>query len=346
MTDLAFPSDLAPESMEWKLERNVTTITNPLSKTSQYIGRAGDRWRCTMTMPKSNGIDAGILTSYFDQISRAENFALVSPPQNYALGSESGSTFTDQNGSWRSQANAAGNFPNWTQTNLLLPAYLAGGWASIYGSATTPATMARNFTVTVGAYYLVVVDVPPQEFTARMRVKCGSTTLFDSGNVSAAGRIVALVVPTTTTMQVLIYAGFDGTAYANTYYGDISVTRCYTVEQASAAGSNSVVIQGGITNPSLRVGQFVGIQSSWGFELKRLTREVVQIGGGSINGLAVNHVGRLLFEPALRGSVAVGAAIQHVDMACRMKLATPSSVSTVQAPNFTGMTFELVEDVT
>lgn len=347
MTDIAFPSELAPASMDWRLERNVTTLTNPLSKTNQYIGRGGDRWRCTLTMPTLNDVDAGILTAWLDQISRADNWALINPFQSLAAGTESGTSFIDMNGSWRSQVNAAGTFPNWNQNNLLLPGYLNAGYASIYGNATTPASMTRNFTVVVGAYYLVAVDFPPQEFPGRIRVKCGSTVLFDSGSVSMPGRIVALVSPTTTTMQVLLYAGFDGTAYANTFYGDVSVARAYTVEQAAPAGLNTIVIQGAqTTSASLRVGQFVSIPSSAGYELKRLTRDVIQVGGGTLNGISVNHAGRMAFEPALRGAVAVNAAIQHVDMVCRMKLATPSSISQVSAPNFTATTFELIEDVT
>lgn len=92
-------------------------------------------------------------------------------------------------------------------------------------------------------------------------------------------------------------------------------------------------------------GQFLELQTSRGWQLVRLQHDVDQIAGINYGSVTVAHVGRMTFEPALRGSVAVNAAIQHVSPVCRMRLATSESTAVVDAPNFSGFTFDMLEDI-
>ncbi len=344
MTDIAFPSGLVPSSMEWRLERNVARFESPTSRAVQTVARGGDRWHCTLTMPQLTGEDAGILVAWMDQISRPDNWALISPLHNLMSGTESASAaFSNLQPSWRN-----GGLSGWNWGNLVFSPYTSGGTVVIYSNQNPPVYIQKSFAVVAGAYYLITLDVPPQLSNTRLTASSCSTVLISALASRTYGRLRWLVAAAAAEMLVTIYSGSDTDSFSQAIYGDLSIVRVNLVQSAVSTGTNDMDCFGG-QNESInmfRIGQFISLLTINGIELKRLTRDVRQIGGIVYNGLTVNHRGHCQFEPALRAPVAQYNPVVHLNPVCRMRLADANSVSTISAPNFTGTTIELIEDVT
>ena len=352
MTDIAFPTLIGGAQLDWKLERNVTQLSNPLSKTIQRVVRGGDRWRATVQIPVLVGDEAARVCAWLDQISRGDNAGLVPVFQNDTTSVESGGTyFAEMQASWRNRAPAL----DWTSVNLVSTPYVSGLYANLYSGATAGAYMQRTFTVIANLPYNVVLDVPAQVTPGSMVVgNAGFSTIYYDGRPApASGRIAITVVPTTSALSIQLAPANGTTTFAQSLFGDLSISRAYVAQSVSAAGANNVQIIGSdnanvVANlvPAFKAGQFLTITTSKGFELKRLQNPVETITGSVLNTIAVSGSGRAYFEPALRGSVAINAGIKHLVPWCRMLLASPTSQSNVTPPLRHAFSFDLMEDVT
>jgi len=323
----------------------VATYTSPYSFTSQRndLGRAA-RWRATIEMPPLAADDAALLSTWLDQISRGEHVGLVPVHQNAISGTEGATAaFANLQQPW-----ASGGLSGITGTGILVDVRVVDGLVIVLSSNMPPGFLTKSFTVVPNAYYEITIDAPPQEAYVRVQAFDGTATpLIANPGDRIYGRRTYVVSPTTNSLFVTIHAGRDSDSFTESFYGDLKVVRLMTVQTAQPAGGNAVRAWGGLNGAldNFKVGQFVQLQTSRGFEMKRVLRSSRQIGGVFNNGVLVNHFGILSFEPALRGSVAVNAPIIHIDPVCRMRLATSESTAVVDAPNFSGFTFDMVEDI-
>jgi len=356
MADLIFPPSLAPRRVTWTLERNVATYTSPYSFTSQRndLGRAA-RWRATIEMPPLPPDDAALLSTWLDQISRGEHVGLVPVAQNDVAGTEvATSTFQSQQAPWLARAPSL----DWTSGGLVSPLYLSDGNVVIYSGGSPPGYMDRLFAATSGLPYTMIVDVPEQITAGRISVNNfdNSLSFFDTGpgRPVQPGRYVTSLFPADSSgIRVYLNAGDNAQSFIRSLFGNLSFTRTYVTSAAAASGSNILSIRGGafgnivnnIYRRAMKQGQFVMVRSSRGYELKRIKASVDLIVGGSLNGNSATVDGRMIFEPALRGAVASNAAVIHNDPWCRMRLATSESTAVVDAPNFSGFTFDMLEDI-
>lgn len=345
MADLIFPPSLSPRRVTWTLERNVATYTSPLSYASQRndVNRSA-RWRATIEMPPLSADDAALLSTWLDQISRGEHVGLVPVFQNSISGTESAaSTFANLQLPW----SEPGSLTGWSGTNLLTAARVVDGQVLVYGNATPPGYIFRTFTVVTGAFYEVTVDIPLQVGNVRILGGDGATIAINPGANLVYGRRTYIVSSATGSLQIYLYSGSDAEQFASAYYGNLKVARIMTAQVAQTAGARFVTTWGGQNGAldNFKIGQMIGVQTSRGVELKRVQRAVRQIGGTTNNGVTVNHVGNMTFEPSLRGSVSGNALISHIDPVCRMRLATSESTAVVDAPNFSGFTFDMLEDI-
>lgn len=346
MTDIAFPSGLAPSSMEWRLERNVARFESPTSRAVQTVARGGDRWHCTLTMPQLTGEDAGILVAWLDQISRAEHCGLL-PALHNRLTSKFAVGAPPLLSSWRN-----GELSNWTVLSTVR-ARVAGGRLVLRNLADPAASIRRAVATAIGATYVLIVDIPT--YTASCRVVIG-TSNFSSVFVQSvnppAGRLILKFVATTASTGVSLQAGpgVSPGEYDEATFGDVLLFRVLETDTAASAGTAAISLLGddydGSTSDQMSIGQFFSVVTTAGIELKRSLKAVSGLEGVTYNGRAVNGGGQCAFEPALRAPVALNAAIIHSQPWCRMRLADANSVSTISAPNFTGTTIELIEDVT
>lgn len=345
MADLIFPPSLSPRRVTWTLERNVATYTSPLSYASQRNDQnRSARWRATIEMPPLSADDAALLSTWLDQISRGEHVGLVPVFQNSISGTESAaSTFANLQLPW----SEPGSLSGWSGTNLLTPARVVDGQVLVFGNGSPPSYIIRTYSVITGAYYEITIDIPLQTGNVRMLLGDGSGASQALAPTMVYGRRSFIFSSTTGALQIYLYSGNDTDVFASAYYGNLKVARIMTVQVTQSAGARFVATWGGQNGAldNFKIGQMVGVQTSRGVELKRIHRAVRQIGSGFNNGLMVNHVGNMTFEPALRGSVSMHAPIVHIDPICRMRLATSESSAVVDAPNFSGFTFDMLEDI-
>ncbi len=349
MADLIFPPSLNGfvRRITWTLERSVLAPTSPLSFTTQRIdqGRTA-RWRASVEMTTLDPDQAALLATWLDQISRAEHVGLVPVVQNTISGTES-ANLQPLTGLMSSPAEVAVWQASYYQ-GLALPPYEQSGDLVIYAGNTTNNFATRPVNVTVGLPYLVSIDAPPQ-------VSPGSASVFSAALASSlftasllVGRATVQLTPTTTQLVPLLRPTSGAAAFTQSRYSNVKINRCLLAEQASAAGANTLIAYGGQSvAPQLlfKRGQFLELQTSRGWQLVRLQHDVDQLAGINYGSVTVAHVGRMTFEPSLRGAVAVNAAIQHVSPVCRMRLARPESVSTSDTPLFSAFSFDLVEDI-
>lgn len=343
MTDFLHPPGIVPMSMAWQLQKNQSKATNPYSNTGPRNDRGGDLWTATVDYAPLVGEEAALMHACLHQISKAGNAILMPVFQNDMAGTESATaTFANMQAPWR-EAGVTG----WTQTNLLEGPRVVDRTLEIYGGPTPPGFIYRDYTVVPGAYYQVAIDIPEQNgANVRVTIFSGETPLVTTGANTSYGRRTHIVVPTTSMLRVFLYSGNDTDAFSVAYYGDLQVARVMSVQTATAAGASQVVTFGGVngTLSNFKVGQFVNVQTSAGYELKRVVRTVRQIGVNTINGVNVNHVGRMPIEPALRGSAAQYAAIVHNAPVCRMILSPGPIGSTISAPLREGFRLQFIEE--
>jgi len=347
VTDIALPSGLCPARVTWTLERNRALEESPYSRVAQTQGRPGDRWRATVSWPVLYGDDPYVLATWLDQVSKVGNHALVPVAQNDMTGTESGSTaFADLVKPWREN-----QFTGWVGQNLLTPPYLDGPQVVVFGNQNPPAYIAKGFSVTPLASYVLMFDVPVLGGPFRVTVFDGQGILFDvggPGGSTAYGRQLARVFPRDSSLTIFLYSSNDSAAFKKAIYGDIVLYRSYSQQSSVAAGSSLFQVQGGINqapNSGFRSGQFVVIPTTQGNELKRLRNSVQMVSGGSLNGLVNSHVGDTYIEPPLRGSVANQAAIYHHKPWCRMRLATAVSSADITPPLLHGFSVDFVEEL-
>jgi len=344
MTDFIHPYGIVPESMEWTRVRNQSESLNPYTNSGPVNDRGGDLWGLTADYAPLVDQDADLFYPWLDQIGKAGNRALIPVFHNRMDGTECASAaFAQMQGPWR-DVGAAG----WTGTNLLEGPRVVDRTLLIYGNGTPVGFIYRDFTVVVGAYYQVSVDIPQQSGNVRITIFSGATALVTTGANTVYGRRTHIVTPTSSNLRVFLYSGGDTDAFSSAFYGDLQISRVFSVQVASAAGTESLVTLGGLNGnlDNFRVGQFVSIPTTAGYELKRIGRTVRQIGGTTINGVNVNHVGRMPIEPSLRGSVAQYAGIIHHNPVCRMRLAQGPIGSRISAPLQHGFRLQFLEDPT
>ncbi|MCK9194052.1 MAG: hypothetical protein M0P19_09305 [Nevskia sp.] len=344
MTDILMPPTLRPASMTWTLERNEARFESPTSRTVQRVARGGDRWRCTLQLPQLVDDDAGALNAWLDQISRADNAALVPVTQNALIGESAGTAFADQQILFANRQPAL----DWTSIGLLQPIYTRSGDAVLYAMTTSAAR--RIFPVTQGLPYEIIIDIPPQTFPGGYYISnVGGLDINRRDAPPGAGEFRHLVIAGSANLTLFLYAGNGNQSYIPSHFRRVSVARVYLNEAAAAAGAVQLPIYGGasgIVTRTLAAGQFFNVVSGAGLELKRVQADVDQIGAITLNGITVNHLGRCVFEPALRGPVPINSAISTLSPLCRMLLATATASSTISPPIRHGVTLELVEDVT
>ena len=351
MTDIVWPPGLLPSEMTWSLVRNQQRSRNPYSGTMQRNDRGGDLWSCRLQMPTLAEPDSGLLAAWMDQISRAGNAGLVPVFQNFSRGQSAAAAFAQLQAPWFERDASL----DWTGQTLLATVYLRNRDLTLYASgsasAGTEARLSRSFTVAQGLPYLVTFDIPVQTQPGGYRITDGSTTLVDQRAAPpGAGRFMHLVYPGTTTLQVFLYAETGQQAFASSRFTAVSVQRAFIAQTTANAGGTLVNLFGAASAavPSLThgVGQFISVQTSAGWELKRLISDIDMISSSTINGVSVLHQGRALVEPALRGTVSANAGTVHRDPVCRMILNEAVSAASVQAPLRSGFVFELIEDPT
>lgn len=351
MTDIVFPPGLLPSRVTWTLERAAATFESPLSFASQRVNRSGARWRASIEMPPSDQFESGLLSAWLDQISRADNCGLLPVFQNRLAGNSGGASFSELQVPWDLRNPSL----DWSILNLQGAAlFVANRDLSVYSttgvSVSNQARAFRTFTVTANAPYLVTVDIPPQHTGGGYAIGDTITNLVDARVPPPGfGRFRHVVYPTTTSLEIYLTPTNGQQSFTNSRFSSLSVCRTFVAQTGVAAGGSTVTLTGNTNtgNPaqalSHGVGQFLAIQTSAGWELKRLTTDVHTIGGGSLAGLGVGHLGRATFEPPLRGAVTALAPIEQLLPVCRMRLAEPNSSSTIDAPMFGGFSFDLLE---
>lgn len=345
MTDFIHPYGIVPENMEWTRVRNQSESLNPYTNSGPVNDRGGDLWGLTADYSPLVGQDADLFYPWLDQIGKAGNRALIPAFHSRMDGTESAAAaFAQMQSPWRDVGAA-----NWITTNLLETPRVVDRCLEIYCGATAPGYIYRDFTVVIGAFYQVTVDIPEQAgANVRLTIFSGATALVSTLANAVYGRRTHVVVPTTTTLRVFLYAGNDTDAFAVAYYGDLTVSRIMVVQTSVPAGAAQLVTLGGLNGAlsNFRAGQFVNVQTSAGYELKRIGRTVRQIGGNTINGVNVNHVGRMPIEPPLRASVGQHAALIHHNPVCRMRLAQGPIGSRISSPLQHGFRLQFLEDPT
>jgi len=343
------PPSLRPESMTWTLERNEARFESPTSRTVQRVARGGDRWRCTMQLPDLVDEQAGALNAWLDAISRADNAGLVPVAQNLPVGDSASANFAERQALWTDRAPSL----DWTSLQLVQPIYVRSSDAVLYATSITAPNQSsayRNFTVTAGLVYELIIDIPPQQYPGGYFVyNPGGTTVNARDTPPGAGQFRHLITAGSNQITVLLYAGNGAQGFIPSYFRRVSLARVFLAESAAAAGATTMTILGGSSatlNRSAAAGQFFNVVTTAGLELKRLQVDVDQIGGATLGGNAVNHLGRCVFEPALRGPLPINSAISTAAPVCRMVLAEATATSSISAPIRHGITLELVEDVT
>lgn len=348
MADLIFPPSLAPliKRVTWTLERNEAAFTSPLANTVQRVTRLGARWRASIEMTPLDQDESAVLAAWLDQASRVDHVGLLPVVHNRMAGSESAG-MPSLTGDFTSGAEVAAWAAGY-QLGLLRNPYAQSGELVVYSGGTTSNFATRPLSVAAGLPYLVTFDVPPQPIVGAVGVFGASLTptYFANNALPAAGRIMVPVTPVNGQIVPVLYPGNGTQQYAQSRFSRVTVNRCFLVEGAQPAGSNNIVVYCGLSESpqaALRVGQFVNVQTAGGWQLVRLRHDVDLIGGVNYGNEPVTHLGRAMFEPALRSAVANNASIQHVDPVCRMRLATPNSSATTDAPMFGGFAFDMVE---
>jgi len=350
MTDILFPPGLCPRRITWTLERAVATYESPLSFASQRVARTGARWRASIEMPPLDQTETGLLSSWLNQISRAENCGIVPVFQNAGeYQTLTDAAFADLQPEW-TEPNA---FAGWTQNSTENTPSLSGRDLLVYStSGTTSGNLARysrQFTVTSGLPYLVTVTIPDQWSPGGYVISDAvSVTLVNARTpIPAAGQYRHLVYTTTGLIQVLLYPGNGEGAFVKSRYRRVSVARCHIAQGAVAAGARSMTLYGGRQavgfNRTHQAGQFINLETASGWQLVQLVGDVEQISANTINGVNVTHHGRAIFEPPLRAAMVNMAGSQHLQPTCRMRLAEPNSSATIDAPMFGGFAFDMVE---
>ncbi len=337
MTDFLHPPGIVPMSMAWQLQKNQSKATNPYSNTGPRNDRGGDLWTATVDYAPLVGEEAALMHACLHQISKAGNAILMPVFQNDMAGMESATaTFANMQAPWR-EAGPTG----WFAVNLLETPRVVDRLLEVYGNGTSAGGnyIYRTFTVVPGAFYQLCVDVPQQSAPGTMYIADGGTGV---ATITGYGRLSTIVSPTAATLTVSLTTS----VFFPTYYGDFQIARVMTLESASAAGAFEVVTLGGLndTLSNFKVGQFVNVRTTAGYELKRVIRTVRQIGRVTVNGVGVNHVGRMPIEPALRGSAAQYAAIVHNAPVCRMILSPGPIGSTISAPLREGFRLQFIEE--
>ena len=62
-----------PTTTEWSLISNARAFSSPLTGATQTIGRAGERWKITMTCENLNDDDRGRVVGFFARLNGAEH---------------------------------------------------------------------------------------------------------------------------------------------------------------------------------------------------------------------------------------------------------------------------------
>lgn len=346
MADILFPPLLCPAAITWTLERNIGAFESPLSFATQRVARAGARWRATLQMPPMEADDAALLSSWLDQISRPENCGLVPVVQNRDAGTETAGFVSAQ-----APFTAANVVNDWNGSRgfangLLIPPYYQSGDLVLRSGNTTSNSSGSGFTATAGLPYAAVLDTPLQISPPTWQVTGAALTPVHFTAAAVQGRSVAVWNAVGSQNAIVLGVGNGVTAFVQSRFTSLTLNRILLVQGATAAGASQMFVFGGNSAaPSLamRRGQFFEVRTSAGFELKRLMTDVDFIAGVTFNGNSVNHLGRAVFEPALRGGAADLAAVLTHKPVCRMRLAEPNSSATADGPLFTGTTVDLVE---
>lgn len=346
MTDIALPYDLCPSKITWTLNRNIAVAESPTSRVTQEQGRAGDRWQATVNWENLIDGRAYALASYLDQVSKVGNYALLP-----VLHNELRSDFTKTESllltqGWTKPAELA----KWgVATNLY--ARIVTSHLHLRNLGSTPGPLSRQLPVVPNYPVAIVLDIPAYLGAGwRLFANSGATALLDVGGsgVSGMGRKTFQVIPTTTLLTINIYASQSATPFAQQDFGDLQVYQVTRSEGASA-GATVMGVKGqytgdGIEAEAFKAGQFVTLETSAGFELKRLLEDVRPIGGAVENGVSVYAGGNGVFEPALRGAVAFNSTVYHHPW-CRMRLASRASSADISAPLLHGFNVDFIEQL-
>ena len=343
MADIAFPSPLCPRRVTWTLERAVATFESPLSFASQRVARAGARWRASVEMPPLDAADSFALSACLDQVSRADNVLLMPVFQNTLASEAHIQLGANKLRSWADGELTAGG---WVPAANLYPS-VQSGYLRLQAFGGTGA-LSRSVTVAASQAHVVVVDLPVFSSGWIVVVRTGAsfaTLLYDSSAVGplSPGRLVIPVVPTTTALQISLFNTVSTSAEVT--YGDVAVYQCALSNATAAAGATAFQMQGygnysGAPTAGfslLKAGQFFSVRTTRGVELKRAGKDIMLQGSGGGPVTVATY-----FEPPLRGALASAEPVLHLPY-CRMRLAEPNSAVTIDAPNFGGFAFDLVE---
>lgn len=323
---VAYPGHLV-EQVVLTLLRSGVSVESPLSGAIQRLVRQGDRWKADITLPIYQDRQAGMLATFLDQLSRYDRWAYISPPA-FGLGTAS-ITNAVTNGDLMTNATTA-----WSGNGASISANAQK--LVITNSAAAEGYAIQSVNLSAGSWCFVGDCCPTggsPGLNARMELRDGGGSLVAGTSWTEAGRIL-----------LRTQIGSSGTyflrIYTNSSVNGLSVAvdniAYYPTPSANATASAGATTIALVTNSvgTMLAGEFVTISTSAGYELKRLTDDY-----------AANNT-PIYFEPALRGSVSVGAPILYAAPFFKAVLSEQESVTTISAPNIHGFTIAVTEDVT
>lgn len=96
MSVLNFPSNIAPNSIEWFLKFNTQSFSSPLNGVTQTVALAGDKWFATLTFGNKIGEPARRLRAFFSSLrGKAGRFYLTPFDHPIPYGNPSGNPLVD-----------------------------------------------------------------------------------------------------------------------------------------------------------------------------------------------------------------------------------------------------------
>jgi hypothetical protein len=326
MTDYIWPSQLVPNSSEWRLVANTASFVSPLSGTTRTLSRGGDRWACTFTFNNLTDDNRAILQALLAQLRGQANRVYVRDHSHVRRG-----VFATSN----LLPDFSSTTP-WTVSHSTLT--VADGSARVTAATHTgvqyPSISKASLTVlNAGAYAVRGFYTRSSTGTANLgpSVTDGTTT---TGSLSTAvGLKTATQVMTGTSASAILYLDATGTSTVANDYADIayaSVGRCLRVSGGSQTGS-SILLEGTSAAGDMLAGDLLEINGEFNMA-------VAPLDGASGSG-------KVQLARPLRTSPASLAPVIVHDPLCKMML-SDQTVGWSNVPGgFSSFSVSFIEDI-
>lgn len=332
MTDIALPYDLAPSQIDWRLVRNVAVAESPISRSVQRQARPGDRWQATLRWDVLDRRRASALAAWLDEASRADREALIP-----AYGTERlrGAYAANGRAAMTRPWHAQGEMAQWVFPAGLSSALGTRG-ARLWQTDATLRYAERTFTLPQSARVAVTADLPAVTlWGAIIELRQGGSTVasatYTPAQAATAGRalVASGTLPAGTASVRLAIQAIPG----EMEFGDVLAQMALSVSAIASPGTRSMNVTGASGTPALVAGEMLTVQTSAGWELLRVTHDAY----------AVSSPMTIYFEPALRGTLAAGAAVLVAYPFARMRVAESASAATYEGPVKSAFALDLVE---